>query len=92
MNHEVGSLPNPRPICCRQNQNRYSPVFEVLLVAQVLIGGDDSLKTSRFSSQEKIAVLLFLPATFERGRDLVIVQGVAKRGWRTLIEQDPHGR
>jgi len=86
VNHKVSLLPNPPPICCRQNQNRYSPVFEVLLVAQILIGGDDSFKASRFGSQKEIAVLKRIPATFERGRDLVIGQGVTKRCRCTLIE------
>ena len=63
-----------RPPCGGQNQNRDPPVFEILLVPEVLIRGDKSV-VFRFSFGNQVAVGKMRPPAFMASIHLIREKG-----------------
>src|SRR5258708_26025187 len=80
---------NLRPTCRRQYQNREASASQVLLVAQVLVGGDEDSEI-RFRCAKKAAVFEFVPTHFVGRGNSVACQSVAQGRGRSLVEEDLH--
>jgi hypothetical protein len=83
-------LPNFPPVGRWQNQNCQLPAGDVLLVAQVLIHGDEDFKPTLGGAQQ-ICVLQVGPTRLKRGGNFVPRGRAAERCGRALIEEDAHG-
>ena len=83
---------NTRPARCHQHNNRQGATRNVLLIAQILIGGDEHLVTGEFDFAQKLTIVQLAPTQFVDGGDLVPSEQGSKWHWRALIEQDPHLR
>jgi hypothetical protein len=59
----------------------------ILLVFQVLICGDQTLKSLSLGALDEFSVLEYLPLKLEGGSDLMCEQMLAQRYGCTLIEQ-----
>lgn len=77
-----------RPTRGPEDYDRDLPAVEVLLIAEILVGGDQKLKSHRLSHLNELAVLQLTPTTLERRLDDVPVERAAKRGRRPLIEEE----
>src|SRR5206468_7771608 len=82
---------NHRPTRRRQDQNREASASQVLLVAQVLIGGDERVE-SRFRCIEQVAIFEFGPPHFVGGGSRMARQRVAQGHGRTLVKENLHWR
>jgi len=80
-----------RPACSRENQNSETSRTKVLLIAQVLIGGDEGIEC-RLGCAEKVAVFKFGPSHFVGGGNAVTRQQAAQGRRRSLVEENLHGR
>lgn len=63
---------------------------EVLLIPQVLIGGQEDLEPFSLSGRDQRPVLQRAPAQLEGGFNGVSDQRVAQRRRRTLVEENAH--
>jgi hypothetical protein len=64
------------------------PAAEVLLTAEILVGGDQEIEFHRLSHLNELAILQLTPTTLEGRLDHVPFERVAKRSWRPLIEEE----
>ena len=80
----------PRPAGRRQNNNRKTPVSEVLLVSKVRVGGNHERESFALSRIEQLAVAQLRPAAFVGGGDFVLRQRLAQGRRSTLVEQYAH--
>ncbi len=71
-------------------KDRKSSVPKILLILQISIGRDHGIERS-FCRIQEITVRQLRPTHLERGCNRVVRQGVPQRGWRSLVEQNPHG-
>jgi hypothetical protein len=76
------SLSNARPTSGRQHDDGNSPPSEVVLIAEVLVGGDKNLKALQLCHGQQLAVRQSTPTRLKSGFHLVRVQEFAKRHWR----------
>src|ERR1039457_1852232 len=85
-----GNRPQSRPMIRRQDHNRQFAIREALLVADVLVAGDQDIKPSLFGCIEQCSILKTLPAQFAGHRHLMAPKRPGERGWSVGVEQDPH--
>lgn len=78
------------PARCGQNEDGELPPSQSLLVAQILIRGDQYIKRRSLRGRQELTVVQCRPAAFERGLDLVTDQYAAQWRRRTLIEENLH--
>jgi hypothetical protein len=76
-----------RPTRGRQNQDGQLSDLEVLLILQVLVGGNEHIESSFCSSQE-IPVTQVRPSHLERSGDGMTGQDLAQGGRGALIKED----
>ena len=79
-----------RPASCHEHCDSKITTGNVLLVAEVLIGGHKDLVTGQFGLSQKLTVLQSAPSELEDGCNDVVGQTCSKRNRRALIEQDAH--
>ena len=60
------------------------------MVFEISIRGDENFKSGCFSSSNQIAVLQFRPTALVGGLDRMSGEGLPKRRWRALIEENLH--
>jgi hypothetical protein len=77
------------PACGRQNQDGETSGTQVLLIAQVLIGGNEDIE-SRFGGPKQVPIFERSPAHLVRGRNSMSRQCVAQRCGRSLVEKNSH--
>ena len=82
--------PNLRPAGRRQHDDRHSAIGELLLMAQILVGGDQNVKRRAFRSRQQLPVAHRRPPTLVCRTDGVSGQRVPQRDGRALVEQDRH--
>ena len=73
-----------------QNDDRQTPVSEILLILQILVCRYENLESGSFCSSDQFTVLKLRPSLFVRCDDLMIHQRFAQRGRRALIEEHLH--
>src|SRR5579863_9882086 len=89
--HNQGNVwPKTGPLLQAKNHNRNFAAHKVLLMAHVLVGGQQHIEATRFCGRKQFAILERVPPLLRRGSDLVSFEMGANRYWRRLIEQDPH--
>ena len=81
-------LPDKSPVGCEEYDNGELTTGEILLIAQVLIGGDDGCKTGGFRRAEQFAILKRAPALLEGRDDLVTVERAPQRDGCALDKED----
>jgi hypothetical protein len=70
-------LTDQAPVGAHQNQDGETARRQILLVAKVLIRGDERGKPFRLGSAQSFAVLEALPSALKGGRDFVAWQRTA---------------
>ena len=78
---------NHGPTRRRQHQNREASASQVLLVAQVLIGGDQGIEGG-FCCAEKVAIFEGCPAHLVGGGNVVARQRVAQGRGRSQVKEN----
>ena len=86
----IGVQAHVRPCGGQQHHDRQPPAGEVLLVAHVLIGGDEDVIALVFSPGNQLSIAQFRPPSLPHGVDRMVAEMAPKRRGRALIEQDPH--
>ena len=86
MDHVVGVPADEPPVGRQQDENREPPGGEVLLVAKILVGGDDSRETLCLGAPQQITILQRTPTAFEGRDNLVGGEKAAQRHRRALVE------
>ena len=77
-----------RPIGRPEHQDSQPASAEVLLIAKILVRGDQQVKVGGFGLLHQFPVLQLAPAALEGGLDDGAVNGAAQRHGRALIEED----
>lgn len=67
-------------------------MLEVLLILEVLVCSNQNIESVGFCAAQKLAVFERTPASLKCGFHLMRINMLAKRNWRSLIEQNPHSR
>lgn len=75
-----------------QHHQRDFPFFEILLVYDVLVSGDDYFEPSCFGGLKEFAVADSLPASFVHSFNLMLAEKLAHSMRDILIEEDAQGR
>jgi hypothetical protein len=60
-----------RPLLATQNHDRDFSAREILLIAHVLVGGQEHFETGRIRGQQQLAVLEGVPTSLRGGADLM---------------------
>ena len=84
-----GTGPEFGPTGGRQHENRECAPFEILLLAEALVGRHQRVK-GLLGGGEQVAVGKLAPTHFGRGLDLVPGQRAAKRQGRALVKEHSH--
>ncbi len=86
----MGLTADRSPISRHQHQNREPPTSPRLLIAKVLVGGNENIEALDLGDIEQLTVRQDMPAALERGFHLVIRQNSPERSRRSLVEKDLH--
>jgi hypothetical protein len=78
------------PTGCKQNNDGNAAASEVLLVLEVLVGGDKNFKARLLCCGDEITVLELRPTLLVRCHYLMVNQRLAQRRWRALIKENLH--
>jgi hypothetical protein len=60
-----------RPLLATQNHDRDFSAREILLIAHVLVGGQEHFEAGRIHGQQQLAVLEGVPTSLRGGADLM---------------------
>ena len=84
--------PNIGPLLAGQNHDGNLPVvFEVLLIADVLVGAQKEIITGFFSTLDECPVSQLMPAHLRGARDLMPDKAPGNRSRDAVIKQNFHG-
>ena len=86
----IGVQAHVWPCRGQQYHDRQPPSGEVLLVAHVLIGGDEDVIALVLGPSNQVSIAQLRPPSLRHGVDRVVAEMPPKRRGRALIEQDPH--
>ena len=75
-----------RPLLATQNHDRDFSAPEILLIAHVLVSGQEHFETGRIRGQQQLAVLEGVPTLLRGGADLMSDQVRADGDGRGLVE------
>lgn len=78
------------PRCRSQNHDCDRPIFEILLIAEILVCSYKNVEAMFFGPGQQITISKCLPAEFECGFDTTYVQIATKRYGSTLVKEDLH--
>jgi hypothetical protein len=78
------------PLLIPDNHERNFPVYQVLLVADVLVSRQQNLETGALGSCYQFAIGKSAPPAFDRFNNDVILEGMSKRSRRAVIEEYEH--
>src|ERR1700678_2069666 len=78
------------PLLQTKDHHRNSPPRKVLLIAHVLVGGQQDIESFRLSSRQQLTILELFPALLRRGAHFMIGKIGANRDRSGLIEQNAH--
>ena len=81
---------NLRPSCRRQDQDGNSTVFEVLLITQILIGGDQKFEGGIFSGEKQIAIVQGRPSLLKGSLHRMPDEQAPQRQRRSLVKENSH--
>ena len=84
------NIANTWPTGGLKYQNGHAPAGQVLLVLQVLIGGDEDVKLRALGSGNELAILQTRPTAFVCGFNGMAKKRMTKRRRCTLVKQDQH--
>jgi len=73
----------------RKNKNPDFPIFQILLILQVLIGTNEDIKET-FGLVDQFPVGDLIPPHFVGGGDLVARKLFSKRDRNPVVEKNPH--
>ena len=86
---EFTACHNAPKVICVEFENGDSPTLEVLLVANVLISGDEEIEFClRFLNQ--FSVFYSMPTAFLGGSASMTDENFVHRPWDALVEEDFH--
>jgi hypothetical protein len=90
MNDQVHVLPDSRPTRRHQHDYAEPTARQVLLVTEILVGGDERVETFGLGAGEEVTVLEVAPASFVGSLDGVARQVISQRDGSPLIEEELH--
>src|SRR5712692_357596 len=73
-----------------QDHKGYAPPFEFLLIANVLVSGNEHIKSSFLSSGQQVTVAERIPAPFFRLNDRVASEKMRDARWSHMIKENEH--
>lgn len=79
---------NPRPTGGFENYDGHTSFFEILLVLQVAVRGDEHLEPRLFRSSDQFAILEAGSTTFVSGFYDMGMESVPQWGGRSLVEKN----
>jgi hypothetical protein len=82
--------PNMWPLLLAENHNGDLSIRKVLLITNVLVGGQKELEPGLFRCDKQLAVLEFVPALLKSGAHSVPSEIRPDRHGRCLIEENSH--
>lgn len=79
-----------RLLLIADNHKRDFPIFQVLLIAHVFVGGEQNVKACRLRHRYQFTVRKSVPPTFDGFNNGVTFEAVAKRCGSAVIEKYEH--
>ena len=87
LNNQCDLILDSRPIRSEQNNNAEVPTYQVLLIAKILVSGDEGIKPFCLSASQQIAVADVAPPSFIGRLYDMILQVIPQRDGSPLIKQ-----
>ena len=78
------------PTCCPEHDDRNATACKVLLIPEILIGGDKNFVPFGFCRGDEFTVHQGRPTTFVRRCDLMACERTPQGGRGSVIKEDPH--
>ena len=89
-NNPFNVRPQHRPLGIPEHKNGDSPASQILLIPDVLVGGDQDLEPGGFGRDEQFAVAERVPSFSLRLTNGVALKKVLEWGWCAVIEENAH--
>ncbi len=73
-----------------ESQNSHFPACQILLITDILVGGDEPVKACRLGLVEESSVDKPLPPPLDSLDDQMTGQGVSQRRWCAVVKEYAH--
>jgi hypothetical protein len=80
------------PLRIAQHDERDCANRQILLVADIFVGGDQHIKSGVLSCLQQFAVLELVPPSLRGCLDCVFFEEWTDRNWGTLVKENEHQR